>query len=130
MWCIVIFSPAIAKLTQALMSRRREELADSTGVSLCRNPTALATALVTIDSLHNQRDISSKSRLYQAVGSLALYSPLGQRSRKRLSTHLPMDVRIEQLVAIGADKKTIDDRYVKFKETASDQEHIDDDIIF
>lgn len=133
MGALVIFSPFIAKMTQAFMSRKREELADSTGVSLCRNPTALATALVSIDSVHKNKDITADKRLYQAVGSLALYSPLAEGWAKKVATHPPMDKRIADLIAIGADEKKIEQRSVRFNDVNVEDiedKYGDDDIIF
>lgn len=115
---VIIIAPALSDIAKGYMSRNREKQADNVGVSLCMNPTALAQALITIDSYHKKKPNTVNNSFYNTAGSLALYSPLGLNrepdgvlenirfkiaSKELSSTHPPMKERISDLVAMGAE---------------------------
>lgn len=115
---VIIIAPALSDMAKGYMSRNREKQADNVGVSLCMNPTALAQALIIIESYHNQKPDIINNSFYNTAGSLALYSPLGLdrepdgmletirfkiASKELSATHPPMKERISTLVAMGAD---------------------------
>ena len=74
-FCVILAAPALANIARAYMSRYREQQADSHGVSLCRNPTALAQALITIRAFHQTNPSTVQNSMYGTPGSLALYAP-------------------------------------------------------
>lgn len=94
-----ILAPIIATLVQLAISRRREFLADSSGVLLTRYPDGLADALEKISS-YNQpmRKVSS------ATAHLFIANPLGGEKKRKtsyfakvFSTHPPIEERIKLL---------------------------------
>ena len=100
---LAILSPLFALLIQLAISRRRELLADASGVLLTRNPNGLADALATITA-----DPLSMRRINKATAHLWIASPLhdteGQTKgwiAKLFDTHPDPAVRIEKLRAMG-----------------------------
>jgi len=93
---LVILSPIVAKLIQLAISRKREFLADASGVLLTRYPEGLASALQKISSanipLHNPNN---------ATAHLYISNPFGGAGKKvsnLFSTHPPVEERIKALM--------------------------------
>jgi heat shock protein HtpX len=100
---LAILSPLFALLIQLAISRRRELLADASGVLLTRNPNGLADALAKITA-----DPLSMRRINKATAHLWIASPLhdteGQTKgwvAKLFDTHPDPAVRIEKLREMG-----------------------------
>lgn len=96
----LILAPLGAALIQAAVSRKREELADSTAVSLTRNPAGLRSALEKL--LHDDTIVRKTSR---ATAHLWIESPLdrehdGSWLNGMFDTHPPLRKRIELLAAL------------------------------
>ena len=97
---IMVLAPLIATIIQLAISRRREYLADSSGVLLTRNPAALADALEKLSM--------SQVPLKKASGGNAhmfITNPFGKgsfstRMQKLFSTHPPIEERIRLLRAM------------------------------
>ncbi len=96
----IILAPLAAQLIQLAISRRREYLADASGVLLTRYPEGLASALQKI-SAHNV-PMRHKSH---ATAHLFIDEPFGRPEGKRLSwleglfsTHPPTEERIKALL--------------------------------
>ena len=99
-FAFLLLAPLAAKLMQFAVSRRREALADVTGVSLTRYPPGLAAAL---EKLRDDRTVvHSGSR---ATAHLWIESPVARtESEGKLAwlgrlfdTHPPLDERIQAL---------------------------------
>jgi heat shock protein HtpX len=95
----LVLAPLAAQLMQFSMSRKRELLADATGVQLTRYPPGLCAALKKLQS--DQAVVHSASR---ATAQLWIESPLDRGEGKRGSwlnrafdTHPPLDERIKIL---------------------------------
>lgn len=96
---LMILSPIIAQLIQLAVSRRREFLADSSGVLLTRYPEGLARALEKIAQL-NQVPLRSANN---ATAHLYIANPFGKTKKflgNAFSTHPPIEERIKALRAI------------------------------
>jgi heat shock protein HtpX len=96
----LILAPLGAALIQAAVSRKREELADSTAVSLTRNPAGLRSALEKL--LEDTTIVRKTSR---ATAHLWIESPLdrehnGSWLNNMFDTHPPLRKRIEMLAAM------------------------------
>jgi heat shock protein HtpX len=88
-----ILSPLFARLIQMAVSRKREYLADASGVLLTRYPEGLARALEKISS-QNQ----PLRRANKATAHLYISSPFrGKKASKLFSTHPPIQDRIKAL---------------------------------
>lgn len=94
-----VLSPLIGALIQAAVSRKREYLADSSGILLTRYPEGLAHALRKI-STHAQPMQKSS----QATSHLFIANPFGENGSLKqtvsnlFSTHPPMERRVEALL--------------------------------
>lgn len=90
-----ILAPVVAMLVQMAVSRRREYLADSSGVLITRYPEGLASALEKL------RDHARPmKRQNTATAHLFLANPLSGKSLNRLfSTHPPLEDRVQKLRA-------------------------------
>ncbi|MEI6528716.1 MAG: M48 family metalloprotease [bacterium] len=94
---LVILSPIFAKLIQLAISRKREFLADASGVLLTRYPEGLASALQKISQvglpLQHQND---------AIAHLYISDPkatgLGKKIAGLFSTHPPVEERIKAIM--------------------------------
>ncbi|MEI6659907.1 MAG: M48 family metallopeptidase [bacterium] len=92
-----ILAPILATLIQLAISRKREYLADSTGVLLTRYPEGLASAL---EKIHKyERPMQARST---AIAHLYISNPLGagspmQKLNNLFSTHPPIEERIKIL---------------------------------
>jgi heat shock protein HtpX len=96
---LLIFAPIIATLMQFAVSRKREYLADASGVQLTRYPPGLISALEKLKDDHTSTHFASK-----ATAHLWIEEPLDKESNKgqnkwnRLfDTHPPIDDRIHAL---------------------------------
>lgn len=90
---MIIFAPIIAKLIQLAISRRREFLADASGVKLTRQPQGLIDALEKISNDPNKFETAST-----ATASLYISNPFkGNKIASLFSTHPPVEDRIKAL---------------------------------
>jgi heat shock protein HtpX len=97
---LLLLAPLFARLMQFAVSRRREALADVSGVSLTRYPPGLISAL---EKLRDDKTVVHSSS--RATAHLWIESPLAREPGEgRLSwlnrlfdTHPPLDERIEAL---------------------------------
>lgn len=95
---MALLSPLIAQLIQLAISRRREFLADASGVGMTKNPEALARALVKISQDREPLEAANKATahlyfsdpLKNAHGAVSLFANLFQ-------THPPIEQRIAAL---------------------------------
>ncbi|MDP3244131.1 MAG: M48 family metallopeptidase [bacterium] len=96
---MILISPIIAELIKLAVSRRREYLADASGVLLTRYPEGLANALQKI-AAENQ----PMAKATEATAHLYIANPFAG-SRKLLtnlfSTHPPIQDRIKKLREMG-----------------------------
>ncbi len=99
---LLIFAPIIASLMQFAVSRKREYLADASGVQMTRYPPGLISALEKLKDDHTSIHTASK-----ATAHLWIEEPLDKESNKgpsRLNhlfdTHPPIDDRIAALEAM------------------------------
>jgi heat shock protein HtpX len=99
---LLIFSPIIARMMQFAVSRQREYLADSSGVSLTRYPPGLISALKKLKDDTTVIHTASK-----ATAHLWIEEPLdteskrpGVKMNKLFATHPPLDDRIAALEAM------------------------------
>jgi heat shock protein HtpX len=97
---LLLLAPLVAKLMQATISRRREALADVSGVALTRYPPGLISAL---EKLRDDTTVVHSSS--RATAHLWVESPLartpeeGRRVRlnRLFDTHPPLEERIQAL---------------------------------
>ncbi len=94
---LAILSPIIAELIKLAISRRREYLADASGVLATRFPEGLANALekIKMENLPLKQASSATAHLFLA-------NPLRSNSVMNLfSTHPPLEERIKRLREMG-----------------------------
>lgn len=92
---LAILAPIIASLIQLAVSRKREYLADASGVLLTRYPEGLAQALEKIGADHEPLEVANK-----ATAHLYIANPLKDyagRINSLFSTHPPLKDRIRRL---------------------------------
>lgn len=92
---LAILSPLIAKLIQLAVSRKREFLADASGVLLTRYPEGLAKALEKIEAQAQPMRKANK-----ATAHLYISNPFGKKKSKfanMFSTHPPVSERVKAL---------------------------------
>jgi heat shock protein HtpX len=96
---LAILAPLAAQLIQLAISRRREFLADSSGVLLTRYPAGLANALMKISADHEPLEAANKgtAHLYianpfkdQQQGGVSFFASL-------FNTHPPIEERVKAL---------------------------------
>ncbi|HEY5165762.1 MAG TPA: M48 family metalloprotease [Acidimicrobiia bacterium] len=99
---LLIFAPIAAQMMQFAMSRKRELLADATGVQLTRYPPGLCSALKKL-----QTDQAVIRHANHATAQLWIESPLdrnqdtkGSWLNRAFDTHPPLDERIKILEAM------------------------------
>lgn len=93
----IILSPIFAKLIQLAISRKREFLADASGVLLTRYPEGLASALQKISTANIPMKKTS-----DAIAHLYIANPLGETGKKissLFSTHPPVEERIKAILS-------------------------------
>lgn len=91
----IILSPLIAKMIQLAISRKREFLADASGVLLTRYPEGLASALEKISKAN-----IPMTKANTATAHLYIANPFGGTGKKLaglFSTHPPVEERIAAL---------------------------------
>jgi heat shock protein HtpX len=99
-FALLIFLPIVAKLMQFAVSRRRESLADVSGVALTRYPPGLISALEKLKD--DQTVVHSGSR---ATAHLWIEAPVARKDSegklawvgRMFDTHPPLEERIEAL---------------------------------
>ncbi|MGI5840841.1 MAG: M48 family metalloprotease [Patescibacteria group bacterium] len=90
---LIILAPLIAQLIQLAISRRREYLADASGVKITRQPQGLLEALKIIAQDPNPLESAST-----ATASLYIKNPFkGNKIASLFSTHPPIEERIKAL---------------------------------
>ncbi len=94
----IVLAPLVATLLQLAISRRREFLADASGVLLTRYPEGLASALRKLGSYP-----APMRRASNATAHLFISNPFGPKAAKSFiakifSTHPPIDERVKALV--------------------------------
>ncbi len=94
---VAILAPIIATLIQLAVSRKRELLADASGVLLTRYPSGLANALVKISSDREPLEVANRGTAH-----LYIVNPLkGQQAigwfAGLFNTHPPIEMRIKAL---------------------------------
>lgn len=95
---LALLSPIIANLIKLAISRRREFLADSSGVSMTKNPEGLARALEAISADTEPLEAANK-----ATAHLYFASPLNKKTNSAslfanlFNTHPPIEERIRAL---------------------------------
>lgn len=90
-----ILAPIAAQLVSLALSRKREFLADATGVKLTRYPTGLASALKKIKREQiSQEDLRN---IPKAVAPLFMSDPYRKKIQTLFSTHPDIDTRIKRL---------------------------------
>jgi heat shock protein HtpX len=96
---LLIFAPIIAAIMQRAVSRRREYLADASGVQLTRYPPGLISALKKLESDHTDTQHASKATAHLWIEEpLDKESNRGQMKLNRLfDTHPPIQERIHAL---------------------------------
>jgi heat shock protein HtpX len=99
---LVLLAPLIARLMQFAVSRRREYLADASGVQLTRYPPGLISALKKLED--DQTSVRTSSK---ATAHLWIEEPLDKKSNKgqnrfnrAFDTHPPIEDRIHALEAM------------------------------
>ncbi len=93
-----ILAPIAAQLVSLAISRKREFLADATGVKLTRYPPGLANALKKIKHEHVSKRETHK--FSHALAPLFIADPFKKRIQGLLATHPSIDERIRRLEAM------------------------------
>ncbi|PZR61222.1 MAG: zinc metalloprotease HtpX [Chloroflexi bacterium] len=96
---LAIIAPMISRFVQLAVSRRREELADVSGVELTRNPLGLARALRAISDDPDVLEVANR-----ATQHLYIVNPIKsfeERASSMFDTHPPIAERIRVLARIA-----------------------------
>jgi heat shock protein HtpX len=94
----IVVSPIVAGIIRFALSRQREYLADASGALLCRNPDALADALLKISADPEPLEVANK-----ATAHLYICNPLkGHESKLNnlFATHPAIEERVKILRAM------------------------------
>lgn len=95
---LIIVTPVIASLIQFAVSRRREYLADATGVLFTRNPNGLADALSKIAAYPVSMKTASSATAHLYISNpFKKNGKRGQFLMNLFSTHPPIEERIRLL---------------------------------
>ena len=90
---LIFLAPIIAQLIQLALSRRREYLADASGVKLTRQPSGLISALKKLAADRYPLETASS-----ATAPLYIKNPFkGNKLLSLFSTHPPIEDRIQAL---------------------------------
>ncbi len=92
---LAIIAPIVVRLIQLSISRKREYLADATGVKLTRYPPGLAGALEKIKNTNK-----GNMNVSEAVSHLFISDPKRSLMDGLFATHPPLEKRIEKLRAM------------------------------
>ena len=100
----IVLAPVAAKLIQLAISRRREYLADASGVLLTRYPEGLASALGKIGSYAAPMKSANTATAHLFIGDPFGVKPSGMSGwiGQMFSTHPPIQSRVQAL--LGQDK--------------------------
>ncbi len=98
---LALLSPLIAQLIKLALSRRREYLADSSGVAMTKNPAGLINALQKIDQDKEPLETANKAtaHLYIANPLKNTHKAIGMFA-SMFNTHPPIQERIARLQQI------------------------------
>ena len=97
----MILAPIAAVLVKLAISRKREYYADEEGARICKNPSALASAL---EKLHYQNSRAPMKGGSPESSSLFIINPFPRSFFVNMfSTHPPAEKRIERLRDMAAD---------------------------
>ena len=93
-----ILAPIVATLIQLAVSRRREFLADASGILLTRHPQGLASALQKISSDKEALEVANRGTAH-----LYIVNPLKGKEAKQwlaglFNTHPPIEARVKALM--------------------------------
>ncbi len=91
-----ILAPIVAQLVSFAISRKREYVADATGVKFTRYPRGLADALKKIKNEHVPES-ERKHRVSKAMAPLFISDPFKKKIQNLFSTHPDIDDRIRKL---------------------------------
>lgn len=94
---LALISPLIATLIQLAISRRREYLADASGVLLTRNPDGLADALEKIAADHTVLSTASNATAHLFIANPFKGKSAGAWLASLFNTHPPIEERIKIL---------------------------------
>ena len=89
---LAIFAPIATRIVQASISRKRESLADATGVKLTRYPEGLANALEKI-----LKKNQGKMEVSEGMSHLFISDPTHSALDSLFATHPPLEDRIKVL---------------------------------
>ena len=92
---LAILAPIATRLVSLALSRRREYLADATGVKLTRYPSGLANALKKIKAEHVPNEELRKFN--RATAPLFISDPFKRRIVGLFATHPPIEDRIRRI---------------------------------
>ncbi len=92
---LAILAPFVTRLVQAVISRRREFLADSSSVELTRYPEGLASAL---EKIKNKNQL--KMDVSESISHLFISDPKRSELDSIFATHPPIEKRIDLLRAM------------------------------
>ncbi len=92
---LAIIAPIVSRLVQLSISRKREYLADATGVKLTRYPPGLAGALEKIQKMNR-----GNMNVSEAVSHLFISDPKNSFMDNIFATHPPIEKRIATLRAM------------------------------
>jgi len=98
---LLVLAPFAAQLMQFAMSRKRELLADATGVQLTRYPPGLCSALKKLQSdtavVHHATRATAQLWIESPLERDAEKDPKGARLNRLFDTHPPLEERIRVL---------------------------------
>jgi heat shock protein HtpX len=92
---LAIITPIVSRVVQAMVSRRREFLADASSVQLTRYPEGLASALEKIKNMN-----SGRMNVSESISHLFISDPNRSPLDELFATHPPLEKRIEILRAM------------------------------
>ncbi len=92
-----ILAPIVATLIQLAVSRRRELLADASGVLLTRYPAGLASALLKISKDKEPLEVANRGTAHLYIANPLKGSQVAGFLAGLFNTHPPIEVRIKAL---------------------------------
>ena len=96
---LAILAPIVAMILQMAITRKREFLADASGVQLTRNPIGLANALEKIAG--DPEPLEAANRATQHLYIINPLKVFGMQASNLMSTHPPTEARVKILRAMG-----------------------------